>query len=75
MEIKPIRTEADYKATLQMVSDLMEVPDPIDAIEFFMEKQGLRLKDLQPMLGGLGIATEVLLRAPMTAPQRAAIGV
>jgi HTH-type transcriptional regulator/antitoxin HigA len=67
-------------------------PDPIDAIRFRMEQQGLTRKDLEPLLGNrtrvsevlnrkralsigmirrlhakLGIAAEVLIRAPLRA--------
>ncbi|MGD9691149.1 MAG: type II toxin-antitoxin system HigA family antitoxin [Steroidobacteraceae bacterium] len=37
-------------------------PDPIDAILFRMEQQGLRQKDIAPMLGGKNRASEVLSR-------------
>ena len=37
-------------------------PDPIDAILFRMEQQGLRQKDLAPLLGGKNRASEVLSR-------------
>lgn len=35
-------------------------PDPIEAIKFRMEQQGLKPKDLQPMIGGLNRVYEVL---------------
>ena len=35
-------------------------PDPIDAIRFRMEEQGLRQKDIAPYLGGKNRASEVL---------------
>jgi len=42
-------------------------PDPIDAILFRMEEQGLRQKDLAPMLGGKNRVSEVLARKrPLT---------
>lgn len=93
MEIRPIHTKADYKATLKVVSALvdadpkrgtpdadrlevlgtlveayeaqhypLELPDPIEAIKFRMEQQGLSAKDLQPMIGGLNRVYEVLNR-------------
>jgi HTH-type transcriptional regulator/antitoxin HigA len=93
MEISPIRTKADYQATLKLVSALVdadpkrgtpegdqleilgtliasheakhypiELPDPIEAIKFRMEQQGLTAKDLQPMTGGLNRVYEVLNR-------------
>ena len=37
-------------------------PDPIDAIKFRMDQQGLTPKDLQPMIGGLNRVYEVLNR-------------
>ena len=37
-------------------------PDPIDAIIFRMEEQGLRQKDIAPLLGGKNRASEVLSR-------------
>jgi HTH-type transcriptional regulator / antitoxin HigA len=40
----------------------MELPDPIEAIKFRMEQQGLGPKDLQPMIGGLNRVYEVLNR-------------
>ena len=44
-------------------------PDPIEAIKFCMEQQGLSPKDLQPMIGGLNRVYEVLARKrPLTMP-------
>jgi HTH-type transcriptional regulator / antitoxin HigA len=40
----------------------LEIPDPIEAIKFRMEQQGLAAKDLQPMIGGLNRVYEVLNR-------------
>ena len=37
-------------------------PDPIDAIVFRMEQQGLKQKDIAPYLGGKNRASEVLSR-------------
>jgi HTH-type transcriptional regulator/antitoxin HigA len=37
-------------------------PDPVDAIVFRMEQQGLRQKDIAPSLGGKNRASEVLAR-------------
>jgi HTH-type transcriptional regulator/antitoxin HigA len=76
----------------------VDKPDPIDAIRFRMEQQGLTRKDLEPMLGtrmrvsevlngkralsiamirrlhtGLGIAAEVLIRAPRLPTARSAL--
>jgi HTH-type transcriptional regulator / antitoxin HigA len=44
-----------------------ERPDPISAILFRMEEQGLRQKDLAPILGGKNRASEILSRKrPLT---------
>ena len=40
----------------------LELSDPIEAIKFRMERQGLQAKDLQPMIGGLNRVYEVLNR-------------
>ena len=89
--IRPIRTDADYRAALALValyfdnepeidSDAgahfeamltlieayeakhypMSPPDPIDAILFRMEQQGLKPKDLEPMIGQMNRVYEVL---------------
>ncbi len=42
-------------------------PDPIEAIRFRMEEQGLRQKDLAPLLGGRNRVSEVLAgKRPLT---------
>ena len=42
-------------------------PDPLTAIRFRMEEQGLRQKDLAPMLGGKNRVSEVLAgKRPLT---------
>lgn len=42
-------------------------PDPIEAIRFRMEQEGLTRKDLEPMLGGRARVSEVLNRKrPLT---------
>lgn len=98
MDIKPIRTQADYKAALKEVALLMEddpelgspegdrldvlvtlvqafemrhyaieLPDPIEAIKFRMEQQGLKPKDLEPMIGRSNRVYEILNRKrPLT---------
>ena len=38
----------------------MELADPIEAIKFRMEQQGLRPKDLEPMIGKSNRVYEVL---------------
>jgi HTH-type transcriptional regulator/antitoxin HigA len=40
----------------------IDLPDPIEAIKFRMEQQGLKPKDLQTMMGGLNRVYEVLNR-------------
>ena len=91
MEIHPIRTEDDYKTTLEEVSaffdnepdpgtsegDRFEVlltlleayeakhfpvsaPDPVEAIRFRMEQQGLTVVDMQPYIGNPNRVYEVL---------------
>jgi HTH-type transcriptional regulator/antitoxin HigA len=95
MDIRPIRTEADYEAALAEVEVFFDMepepepgtpdgdrfdvlatlivayeaqhypidpPDPIEAIKFRMEQQGLTPKDLVPMIGGLNRVYEVLNR-------------
>jgi HTH-type transcriptional regulator/antitoxin HigA len=41
---------------------MFQKPDPVDAILFRMEQQGLRQKDIAPLLGGKNRASEVLSR-------------
>ena len=89
MEIKVIKTEAEYEATLKRVEALMEaepgspqeeelevlvllvekyeaehypinLPDPVEAIKFRMEQEGLEPKDLIPYLGSQSKVSEVL---------------
>ena len=89
MNIKPIRTEADYQATLKEIESLMgaeldspegekldvlttlveayefkhypmELPDPVAAIKFEMERSGLTVKDLEPMIGKSNRVYEIL---------------
>lgn len=46
-----------------------ETPDPIEAIEFRMNEQGLRQKDLVPLIGSRSRVSEVLARKrPLTVP-------
>lgn len=91
MDIQPIHTEADYQASLKVVSKLIDLdperftpdgdrlailglmveayeaehypidpPDPIEAIKFRMDQQGLKPKDLEPMIGQRNRVYEVL---------------
>ena len=95
MEIKPVRTNRDYKAALKEIAVLMEsdpapgtpegdilstlvasyeqktfpmdLPDPVEAIKFRMDQQGLKPKDLEPMIGQRNRVYEVLNRKrPLT---------
>ncbi len=88
-DIKPIRSEKDYKAALAEVEKLwgspsgtakgdrldvlatlidaweaknypIDPPDPIDAIKFRMEQQGLTRKDLEGIVKSRGRIAEVL---------------
>ena len=46
-----------------------EKPDAVEAIQFRMEQQGLRQKDLADLLGGKNRASEILARKrPLTIP-------
>ncbi len=89
MDIKPIKTDADYRAALKEVESLMmaapdtpegdkldvmvtlieayeakhfpmELPDPVEAIKFEMERKGLAVKDLEPMIGRSNRVYEIL---------------
>lgn len=98
MNIQPIRTKADHKAALKLVSKLVDLDpaprtpdgdmldvmstlvaayeakhfsiepaDPIEAIKFRMDQQGLAPRDLEPMIGRLNRVYEVLARRrPLT---------
>ena len=91
MDIKPIRTEADYEEMLAKIETLFEAepgtpegdklevlvtlveayeekhykippPDPIDAIEYHMERLGLSRRDLEPYIGNRARVSEILNR-------------
>ena len=96
MDIRPIKTEADYEATLQEIEGLMSAadgslkgdrldvlvtlieayerdhypigfPDPVEAIKFRMEQQGLTVEDLVPVIGRKNRVYEILNRTrPLT---------
>lgn len=96
MEIRPIKTEADYQAALKDIEGLMsaeagspqgdrldvlvtlveayerahypiDFPDPIEAIKFRMEQQGLSIDDLIPVIGRKNRVYEILARKrPLT---------
>ncbi|MCP4472835.1 MAG: transcriptional regulator [Gammaproteobacteria bacterium] len=89
MDIKPVKTEADYRAALDEIESLMtaeaesadgekldimvtlieayearhfplDLPDPVEAIKFEMERKGLTIKDLEPMIGKSNRVYEIL---------------
>lgn len=91
MDIRPIKSQADYERALARVAELMdaepgspegdelevlstlvdvyetqhfpiEPADPVDAILFRMEQEGLDRKDLEPYLGSRQRVSEVLNR-------------
>lgn len=91
MNIKPIRNDADLRASLARLDTLWgaaaDTPegdeldvlvllvekyedehypigpsDPVEAIKFRMEQQGLTLRDLEPFIGSSGRVSEVLNR-------------
>ncbi len=91
IEIKPIRTEADYEAALAEIEQLFEaipgtpegdrleilttlveayeekhypipLPDPIEAILYYLESRGLSRRDLESYLGSRARVSEVLNR-------------
>lgn len=96
MNIKPIKTEADYESALgeieklygaepdtsagdrlEVLTTLVEAyedehyaisaPDPIEAINYFMESRGLTRADLEPYIGSRARVSEVLNRKrPLT---------
>jgi HTH-type transcriptional regulator/antitoxin HigA len=89
MDIKPIKTEADYQAALKDIESLMmaaidtpegerldvlttlveayetkhfpmDLPDPVEAIKFEMDRRGLTVKDLEPLIGKSNRVYEIL---------------
>lgn len=89
MDIKPIKTDTDYRTALAQIEKLMmaefdspegekldvlvtlveayeakhfplDLPDPVEAIKFEMERKGLTVKDLEPMIGKSNRVYEVL---------------
>ena len=91
MDIKPIKTQADYRAALEEVERLFDaapdtvegdrleilttlieayeerhfaipLPDPIEAILYFLESRGLSRRDLEPFIGARARVSEVLNR-------------
>jgi HTH-type transcriptional regulator/antitoxin HigA len=91
MEIRPIKTEADYEAALEEIERLFDarpdtpegdrlevlvtlveayeekhhaipLPDPIEAIQYYMESRGLTRRDLEAYIGSRGRVSEILNR-------------
>ncbi len=91
LEVKPIRTDADYESALAEIERLwgaktgtpegdrldviatlidayesehhpIDPPDPIEAIKFRMDQQGLTRRDLEAILGTRARVAEVLNR-------------
>lgn len=89
MDIRPIKTDAYYRAALNDIENLMmaepdtvegekldilvtlveayeakhfpmDLPDPVEAIKFEMERKGLTVKDLEPMIGKSNRVYEIL---------------
>lgn len=89
MDIRPIKKDADYRAALKDIENLMmaepdtvegekldilvtlveayeakhfpmDLPDPVEAIKFEMERKGLTVKDLEPMIGKSNRVYEIL---------------
>lgn len=89
MDIRPIKTDADYRAALNDIENLMmaepdtvegekldilvtlveayeakhfpmDLPGPVEAIKFEMERKGLTVKDLEPMIGKSNRVYEIL---------------
>ena len=62
----PANEELDVLATLvdayEVKHHVIDAPDPIAAIEFRMEQQGLTRKDLEPILGSRARVSEVMTR-------------
>lgn len=89
MNVKPIKSDSDYRCALVEVEGLMmsgpdmpegekldvmitlieayearhfprDLPDPVKAIKFEMERKGLKAKDLEPMVGKRNRVYEIL---------------
>ena len=56
MKPKVMKTKAEYEATLYPI----DLPDPITALRFRMEQEGLKPKDLVPYRGSKSKVSEVL---------------
>ncbi len=74
MGAKPGSAEGDELDVLVTLVDAyeekrfpMDAPDPVTAIQFRMEQQGLTRKDLEPMIGSRARVSEVMTgKRPLT---------
>lgn len=96
MDIKPIRTKANYRDALKQIEKLMsakantaegekldvlvtlveayerkhyplDLPDPVEAIKFEMDRRGLTVKDMGPVIGKPNRVYEILnYKRPLT---------
>jgi len=69
MDAQPGTPEGDELDVLATLVDAyeaqhlpMDAPDPVTAIQFRMEQQGLTRKDLEPMIGSRARVSEVMTR-------------
>ena len=69
MDAEPNTSEADELDVLATLIEAyedthfpMDLPDPVDAIKFHNEQQGLSRKDLEPLIGSRARVAEVLNR-------------
>ncbi len=91
MEIRPIKTEADYQTTMEEIERLFDaasdtpegdrlevlttlveayeekhyaipLPDPVEAIQYYMESRDLTRRDLESYIGSRGRVSEILNR-------------
>jgi HTH-type transcriptional regulator/antitoxin HigA len=96
VDIRPIKTDEDYRAVLEEIDRLFDaapdtpegdrlevlvalveayerehypafLPDPVEAIEYYMESRGLSRQDLEPYIGSRARVSEILnRRRPLT---------
>ena len=91
MEIKSIKTEADYQTAMKEIERLFDaasdtpegdrlevlttlveayeekhyaipLPDPVEAIQYYMESRGLTRRDLESYIGSRGRVSEIMNR-------------
>ncbi len=91
MEIKLIKTEADYQTAMKEIERLFDaasdtpegdrlevlttlveayeekhyaipLPDPVEAIQYYMESRGLTRRDLESYIGSRGRVSEIMNR-------------